>query len=220
MTSTTKKRNAPSLAQLVLDAILLEVDSGTLQPGERLVSSSIAKQLGISRAPVREALNVLAGRGIVDLRQDREAILRQISAQDLIDIWEIHHAIFDVGIRAAAQKFALQPQPEALIAEFETVQRLAFGDSIFELFKALDQFHKSLNEIGGNPQVNQLIDISTMGYVHRIMAKYVDIDKVGHHYAENYRRLYEALKAGDITGSRGIWRYHADWSIEQVRSAL
>ena len=56
---------APNLVEQVRDAILEEIASGTLAPGERIIQEQIAQALGVSRQPVQQALALLRGQGVL-----------------------------------------------------------------------------------------------------------------------------------------------------------
>src|SRR6185437_8550501 len=86
-------------AERVLDFILAEMDAGRLEPGSRVNAARIAGTLGLSAAPVREALSILAGRGVLELLPDRGAIMRPFSAQQVSQMWEVIAAVGAVGLR-------------------------------------------------------------------------------------------------------------------------
>src|SRR5579883_2089348 len=83
----------------VLDYILEEMDAGRLGPGARVNAARIASTLGLSVAPVREALSILAGRGVIDLLPDRGAVMRPISPHQVSQMWEVIAAVAGVGLR-------------------------------------------------------------------------------------------------------------------------
>src|SRR5688572_14705972 len=91
-----------SLVQRVHKTLLENLDEGILHPGQRIKAAELAKRLGLSRAPVREALHVLAGQGFVELHPDKGAIIRALGMEDLIQIYEISGPITTVGVTAAA----------------------------------------------------------------------------------------------------------------------
>ena len=88
-----------SLVQLVYETIMAALDAGELTPGSRIIASELATRLGLSRAPVREALAVLAGQGLVELLPDRGAMLRPMSVRDLAAIYEVSAPVAAIGLR-------------------------------------------------------------------------------------------------------------------------
>jgi DNA-binding GntR family transcriptional regulator len=61
----------PTLTLLAAEKLRAAIISGQFEPGQRLVETDLSEQFGISRAPLREALRVLAGDGLVEIRQNR-----------------------------------------------------------------------------------------------------------------------------------------------------
>ena len=77
--------------------------SRELRPGERLVQSKLAEQLGVSRTPIREALHSLESDGLVKLSPHKGASVADLSISDLENIYNIRIAIEGYGAYLAAQ---------------------------------------------------------------------------------------------------------------------
>ena len=114
----------------VLDFILAEMDAGRLQPGSRVNAARISATLSLSIAPVREALSILAGRGVLDLLPDRGAVMRPISAREVAQLWEVIAAIAGLGLSLAAAAVARGADASELVAKYQEIARepLAAGD--------------------------------------------------------------------------------------------
>src|SRR5437764_13607357 len=82
------------------DAIL----RGVYKPGERLVTTRIAQQLGVSQAPVREAIRELELLGLLKSEPFRGASVSQLSTDELIEIYTVRAALEGVAARAAATR--------------------------------------------------------------------------------------------------------------------
>ena len=67
--------------QAIVESVLKDVVQGVLRPGQHLVAQALARRLGVSLTPVREALIALAGIGIVDLLPNRGAVVRRLTTQ-------------------------------------------------------------------------------------------------------------------------------------------
>jgi DNA-binding GntR family transcriptional regulator len=76
---------------------------GELPPGSRLVEDRLALQLGVSRNPVREALQVLAGEGFVDLLPRRGAVVSRVSAAQAEELFDVRSALESLAARLAAR---------------------------------------------------------------------------------------------------------------------
>jgi DNA-binding GntR family transcriptional regulator len=86
---------------------------GKLTPGERLVTRNLAEEIGISLAPVREAISRLASEGLVEHVPGAGAFVREISRQDLEELYTLRDAIESCAASEAA-KFATDSQLEEM----------------------------------------------------------------------------------------------------------
>ena len=114
-----------SLVQLVYETIMAALDAGELTPGSRIIASELATRLGLSRAPVREALAVLAGQGLVELLPDRGAMLRPMTVRDLAAIYEVSAPVAAIGLREAARRIDLATMPRGSARRWPRSGRLA-----------------------------------------------------------------------------------------------
>src|ERR1700674_2295186 len=92
-------RNASAAAtELIREAII----DGRLNPGERLKEEELARELGISRTPVREALLILQAEGLVDGAPNRRALVRSHDADDLEALYQFRALLEGYAARRAA----------------------------------------------------------------------------------------------------------------------
>src|SRR3954470_7649275 len=91
------------LSAQVKDRLLQWILEGELQPGSRIVETRVARQLGTSQAPVREALRDLATLGLVEMHPFRGARVRQPAAEELIEAMEVRGELEAIAARQAAR---------------------------------------------------------------------------------------------------------------------
>jgi DNA-binding GntR family transcriptional regulator len=202
----------------VLNYILAEMDAGRLQPGGRVNAARIASNLGLSVAPIREALGVLAGRGVLELHADRGAVMRPLSARDVCHVWELLAPIGGVGLRLAAEAIAAGTSFESLAMYFDAIAENVATATPVELMVRLNEWHYEANRIGGNDFVNITLDRLGVPYWDRYLVHFIDIDAHRPTYLANYRRMHEAVIAGDGGAAVSILEFHARWSIALVRA--
>ena len=117
-------RNASVAAtELIREAIL----DGRLAPGERLKEVELARELGISRTPVREALLLLQTEGLVDAVPNRGAAVRAHGPEDLDDLYQLRALLEGYAARRAATRISA-----------EAIQRLMASCDRFEELQADD----------------------------------------------------------------------------------
>ena len=93
----------PAWAELA-DQLVDMIVSGELKPGQRLVEADIADRFGVSRGPVRTAFSRLERGGLVDLLPKRGMVVVEMTAHDVIEVYEVRVALEMVAIRAVATR--------------------------------------------------------------------------------------------------------------------
>ena len=138
-----------SLRGQVFDKIRSDILNGKYKRGEELVESSIGKELGISRTPVREAIRQLELEGLVQLVPNKGAFVTGISEKDLIDIYLIRARLECLAARMAAKNIT----PELLDAMEETVvlsEYHAKKEHYEQVCEMDSKFHKLLYKASGS----------------------------------------------------------------------
>ena len=137
------------LADQVRDRLLERIVNGSYPPDSRIVETSVAKELGTSQAPVREALRGLAELGVVEKAPFQGARVRRLQPEDLLEAYVVRSAI-----EALAAKLAV---PRMTDADIEDLAGLA--EKMTEAAKAGDgrtvaqhdvSFHGRIVELSGN----------------------------------------------------------------------
>lgn len=134
---------------------------GTYKPGQKIVEYSLAKKLNVSRAPLREALWLLAQRGLVTLRAHHGAFVTKLSDRDIREIFELRELLETHAarkVRASTNAKDLEPLTRA----FERLAAGAQKRDIVEFTAADLEFHRTLWSLSGNRQLERfLLDLST-----------------------------------------------------------
>ncbi|MEO7135839.1 MAG: GntR family transcriptional regulator [Vicinamibacterales bacterium] len=203
-----------SLVHLVYQTIMAALDAGELTPGSRIIASELATRLGLSRAPVREALAVLAGQGLVELLPDRGAMLRPMSTRDLAAIYEVSAPVAAVGLREAARRIDQGDNAKRIRRAMAAIT--AAGNTSppgFEFYLVLNDFHYLVNGIADKPQVDFVLRAVNIEYWNRLLTRAIDLERHAGKYVANYQRITEALLAGDAKSAEAIMLFHADWCV-------
>jgi DNA-binding GntR family transcriptional regulator len=96
-----RAKGGPALAYATIRAWIVE---GRLGPGDHLVEQRIAEELGLSRTPVREAVRMLASEGLVVAERHRGAIVRRLTRDDVLDLYELRSRLEGYAAELAAQR--------------------------------------------------------------------------------------------------------------------
>ena len=98
------EKNGSTLAQQVFEVIQQHIVTGELRPNQRLLDSGIAKELGISRTPVREALKCLEVVGYVRALSNGGVIVIEHSTEQILYLYEIREALETMAVKLACDR--------------------------------------------------------------------------------------------------------------------
>lgn len=145
---------------------------GTVPPGSRLSYGSIGKEIGISATPVREAVGQLASEGFVELVPQLGAIVRSLTKDEAIELYELREALESFAVRRAADRMSPRQLVEIdenlrssaeLVAKVRRSGKQAAARSISRPFHSLDlAFHMILLEAAGNRRMLKVVGDSHM----------------------------------------------------------
>jgi DNA-binding GntR family transcriptional regulator len=86
---------------VLVDSLLKEIVNGQIRPGEHLVTEALACRFGVSHTPIREALVMLAGMGLVDVEPNRGAVVRKVTSREVREICQVRQALECEAVRLA-----------------------------------------------------------------------------------------------------------------------
>src|SRR5438132_4484728 len=147
-------RNASLAAtELIRDAIV----DGRLEPGRRLKEEELARELGISRTPVREALLVLQSEGLVAAEPNRGATVRSHDAEDLDDLYQLRALLEGYAARRAAARIS----EEALAGLRASCERFAAlvdaGAELRDVVRENNVFHSAILDAAGSLRLGGMV---------------------------------------------------------------
>ena len=127
----------------IKDVILQRIVEGSLEPGSRIVETRIAQELGVSQAPVREALRDLEQLGCVVHEPNRGCSVRTFSAEELLEAFPVRAALEALAARLAAERITTAELAE-LDELLERMRRAARGGDAHEQSQANASFHATV----------------------------------------------------------------------------
>lgn len=139
-----------SAARRVEEALLESIAAGELEPGAHMDEVSIAERYGVSRTPVREALNRLAAQGVLVSGKKRGLFVAEYSREELGQMFEAMHEIEIACARIASQRLTFLARTEIEAAQSACMNAAESGDRS-EYLRANEQFHLAIYRATGNP---------------------------------------------------------------------
>ncbi|HEY7381411.1 MAG TPA: GntR family transcriptional regulator [Gaiella sp.] len=136
------------LRDQVKEILLARIIRGELGPGDVLVETRIASDLGTSQAPVREALRDLELLRLVESEPFRSARVRAVTDDDLLDVFPVRAVLEELAAREAAKRLA--GDVAAIEAEVDGMRRAAAADDLSALLAHDIGFHRAVVEAADN----------------------------------------------------------------------
>jgi DNA-binding GntR family transcriptional regulator len=130
------------LREQVKEILLARIIRGELRPGDTLVETRIASELGTSQAPVREALRDLELLRLVESEPFRSARVRAVTDDDLLEVFPVRAVLEDLAARRAAQH--LGGDVSSLEAEVDAMRRAAEADDLGAMLAHDIGFHRAV----------------------------------------------------------------------------
>lgn len=190
---------------LVLDAI----DHGVFQPGDRLVESELAERFGVSRTPIREALQRLETQSVLS-RDGRSLVVSSLNHDQLGELYVVRAELEGLAARLAAQHAA----PEEIRILFDMVRRdEELIDSPDLLSRANKRFHRQIHLASHNRYLVQQLEM-----VHRSMALIASTSLGasgrGRDALDEHMVIVKAIEARDGDAADAALRAHISRAFE------
>lgn len=194
------------LVSILRDRIL----HGDLTPGQRLVERTLASELGVSRIPVRDALNILRGEGFVSALPNRGMTVTALSPQDVEELFEVRESLEVLAVRRATERATPDEidRLEQSIAASEAAWERSDTDAVG---RCNQEFHDLLWKMAHNSLLSSLME-PLEGRMHWLLRQNDDPRRL---QAEHVAIL-AAIRSGDaelaarsaldhVQTSREIW---------------
>ena len=149
-------RSHKTLRDWVFDCLRTSIVSGDLAPGQRIVEADLAKQLEVSKSPVREAILQLKQDGLViDAPKGRGVVVAPLKPNDVREIYAVRGTLETLAVTI----LATDPQPERLAVLRGLIERMRQGLVDGDLRRQFDadvEFHTALCAVTGNRRLYDL----------------------------------------------------------------
>lgn len=213
--STAKLENR-TLRQQVADHLREEILSARLPPGAELGEVALARSLGISRGPLREALGQLAAEGLVTIVPRRGAVVKRLTRQEFIDAYEVREALESLAIKLAVPRLSVADKAE-LHRMCEQMERAATPGDWDRFFEFNRQFHARLVRASGNSKLEEVHSqlVAQMG---RLMRQSVQLRGGFERSAAEHRAILAAVDAGDPERAAELLEEHIEVPQRVLRS--
>jgi DNA-binding GntR family transcriptional regulator len=204
MNAMKRIQRVPDLRSQIYDRLRSAIRSGVYPPGTRLVENDVARDLGVSRTPAREALALLTRDGML-IREDRCFKLPNFDAQQITEVFEIRRGLEPYAVRLACER-ASPAERKALRASAHE----AFDQSLtLEGYVEMNlKFRQALFSLCKNKRMEEAIHLYDE-LVHYVRIKTLNLEENRALSVKGWRKLITAFAAGK-----------ADVAEEEMRQLL
>lgn len=182
------------------------ITSGAIGPGERIVETTVARRLSVSRTPVRAAIKLLEDQRLLTRKAGAGIVVRELTPDELDDIYVTRAVLMGLAARLAAQRMA--PHVLArLRALQDEIENLTQEESFRRLALVNEEFHDTIVAASRNDILRAILDeihLSTIRYTNPSL----QISGRATEALSEHRELIAALAQRDAEGAEILARTH------------
>jgi DNA-binding GntR family transcriptional regulator len=196
----------PRMKEGIVDSVRGAILEGKLAPGTVLRQEHLARQLHVSRTPLREALIALEREGFVTIAPSGAASVVALDARDALEIMDLREMVDGLAARLLAQRGIGADADRELTALAKTMRANAARDQ-HRYLVANAGFHVKIVEATGHARLQQFIPLVRMS----AQVVYIRLRDQGRrltHSADEHTRVLDAIRAGDADAAERFAREH------------
>jgi DNA-binding GntR family transcriptional regulator len=209
-------RSGNSFSDRVERALRDRILHGVVAPGDRLNEVEIAGELGVSRGPIREALQRLASDGLVELQAHRGAFVRRLGPAEVRDLFEVRLALETTVARLAAERAT-----DAQLADLDALVRAGSGPTGHAdvRFQGARDLHARLADVTGNAAL--IAHLTLVNQELRLLrTRSGEVPARVEHAVAEHAEIVAAVRAGDADGAAAAMEAHLRSALAHVLSAM
>ncbi|CAB4924609.1 unannotated protein [freshwater metagenome] len=211
-------RSGNSFSDQVERALRQQILRGQHPPGGRLNEVEIATELGVSRGPVREAMQRLARDGLVELQAHRGAFVRRLGRGEVRDLFEVRVALERTVARLAANRAT--PEQRAQLEALRGTPSSIFTAADADLrFQGPRDVHALLASAAGNPALASHVALVNQE-LQLLRAQSGQIPVRAEHAATEHDELLTAVLSGDGERAAAAMEEHLRESLEHALGSM
>jgi len=217
-TKAPAKRPDQGLAHGICEQLQRLIYGGGIAPGERLNEAALALRMGTSRGPIREAIRMLTGIGLVVAAPNRGVFVRQISVREMLEIYELRALLFGFAAQQAAEHLsdADRLEFEQLLAGMDTACDTGDGQRYYVLNL---RFHALLLAQWPNRRAQQAYEDHAKE-LHLYRRRYFNATLNMRRSNNEHRRIFEAIAAGAKERANKLAQAHVLHGRQRLLSTL
>lgn len=203
--STPRFIQKQNISEDLVVYIKQQILNGDLNPGDRIVETKLARELGISQTPVREALRQLQGEGVVSILPNKGPIVRTLDIQDAYEIYSIRSMLEGLAIRLATQISTDQEFME-LEQFYNQMKTKLTDDSVAYLLHDSSHIHETIINMSRHSRLISMY--KSISFQISLINRLVGAKSTKQKEIDEHLELIEALKRKDPDHAEETMRRH------------
>jgi len=209
-------QNHKPLREIVYEELKMQILTGKITPGTRMMEVELAEDMGVSRTPVREAIRKLEKEGLVVIEPRRGAYASQISTKDMVDILEVRQTIEGLAAAFAASRMN-EEQKKELVKVYDEFNDAVETGNMKQMISTDARFHHLIVEASGNKLLISMVQ-QLQELVLRFRYLYYDDFRRAEKMPDEHKYIMEAIIRGDEEKARSAADAHIDGLKQLVLS--
>lgn len=181
----------PLLSQMIFELVRERIIEGRLKPGERVNELALQKELGTSRAPIREALGRLGIEGLVESLPRRGVFVRRISAEDLHEAVVVRAKLESLAAGLAAELID-KSQFNDLMSLLEEMDHVLEARDVARYTKVHETFHEAIAQASRNKTLVKHIRLASQPFA-TLSLTYLYLIQLKRYERAGHRALMQAI---------------------------
>jgi DNA-binding GntR family transcriptional regulator len=202
-----------TLWQRVHEHLREEILAGRLPAGSELQEVALARELGVSRGPIREALGRLAAEGLVSVRPRRGAVVRALSEEEFLWSYQVREALEVMAVRLAVPRLTADDVGRLQRLSDEMAAHADAGD-VGAFFEANSAFHRTFFEVAQNPMLAEIYR-QLCGQIDRYRLRSLELRGDLRRSIAEHKAILRAAKARDVERASHLVAEHI--RVPQIR---
>lgn len=203
------------LSSQVLEVLKEMIANHRFKPGTRINVEQLAKEFGVSRTPVWEAVRRLEQEGLVVNIPNRGVFMAVLTPEMAIDLYEVRAVLEDLSGRLAAQKIETQTLKE--MERCLEKQKIVIEKQDLIGYSRLDfEFHAAVYQSCGNPYLQEFLQ----AIKNKMRPILMHIEPILPRLYQDHQEILEALKARDPIRTGTVLREHSEKMIKQIEKTI
>lgn len=215
----TSQSDTISVREQAYEYLKTSILSGRFNPGERLTEEHLAKELGMSRTPIREALHKLESEGLIKPLATRGFIASQDSREDVDELFEIRAVLEGYALRVVCGRVT-DGQLSQLEESVKQAEAALHHQALDEVFQWNTRFHDILHEVITDKRRLYHQMVTMRQYVLRYRKNTLQSFEGGGRTVDGHRKILMALRLRDADLCERVMREHIQQSKKDALQFL